>query len=179
VCDVSATRSAIALVQNLFIVVAMRFGKRVFFLSATLLLFFVCSSIAQTPNGQASAGRSNERVYNAPMTEVWTTCLKTANKHWKVIYANEANGMLEFRQGVSLRTNSWGVYVRVTVVKVDESRTKVALTSDKIDPLELSWARKDIAKKFFASLDTSFVGSSPGAIDSNQTSSEVTSGTKP
>jgi hypothetical protein len=60
--------------------------------------------------------------------------------------------------------------VRVTVARVDESYTKVALNPKKIDPLELSWAR-NIAKKFFAPLDSSFVASSVKTIDSPQTSS--------
>jgi hypothetical protein len=138
-------------------------------LGSSLLLGF--SLNAQTSNAQTPIGRSNERIYNAPFEEVWTVCVQTANKHWKVTDTDRANGILEFRQGVSFKTNSWGMNVRVTVARVDESHTKVALNPKKIDPLELSWARKDIAKKFFAPLDSSFVASSVKTIDSPQTSS--------
>lgn len=147
----------------------MYFRKRIFSLCAVLLgssLLFGFSSNAQTPTGW-----SNERIYNAPFEEVWAVCVQTATKHWKITHTDQANGFLEFRQGVSFKTNSWGLNVRVSLDRVDESHTKVALSSKKIDPLELSWARKDIAKRFFAPLDSSFVASSGKTIKSTQTSS--------
>ena len=147
----------------------MHFRKRTFFICAVLLggaLLLGLSSNAQTSNG-----RSNERMYNTPFEKVWTVCVQTADKKWKVTQTDQANGILKFRQGVSFKTNSWGMNVRVTVDKVDESHTKVALTSEKIDRLELSWAGKDIAKRFFAALDNSFVTSSVKTADSTPTRS--------
>jgi hypothetical protein len=108
-----------------------------------------------------SDGKTNERIYDAPFEKVWTACVRTANENWKVTHADETGGVLKFRQGVSLKTNSWGVHVLVTVVRLDESHTKVTLVSEKIDPLELSWAGRNIRKRFFAALEDS-LGVTPG-----------------
>jgi len=99
--------------------------------------------------------KSNERTYAASFERVWTICVRTASENWKVTDSDEASGVLKFRQGVSFKTNSWGVHVLVTVVRVDERHTKVALASEKLDPLELSWAGRNIRKRFFKALDTS------------------------
>jgi hypothetical protein len=142
--------------QNLLIVLAMHFRNWVFFICA----FSLCAVPLLWPLPVwASDGKPNERMYNAPFEKVWTVCVQTANEKWKVTHTDQANGILKFRQGTSFKTNSWGMNVRVTVGKVDESHTKVTLTSEKIDPLELSWAGRDIAKRFFAALDNSVVSS--------------------
>ena len=142
--------------------------RRVFFICAVLL----CSALLLWPLAVwPSDSKPNERIYNAPFEEVWTVCVQTANEKWKVTHTDKANGILKFRQGISFKTNSWGMNARVTVGRVDESHTKVMLAPEKIDPLELSWAARDIAKKFFAALDNSFVASSVKTADSTTTAS--------
>jgi hypothetical protein len=146
----------------------MHFRRRVFFICAVLL----SSALLLWPlEVWAFDGKPNERTYNAPFEKVWTVCVQTANEKWKVTHTDQANGILTFRQGMSFKTNTWGMNVRVTIGRVDESHTKVMLTSEKIDPLELSWAARDIAKRFFATLDNSFVASSVKTVDSTMTDS--------
>lgn len=141
---------------EVFVVLSMRFQRAVLFTCAVL----ACGALLLWPFAAlASGGKPNERFYNAPFGEVWPVCVKTANEHWKVTHTDEANGILKFRQRTSFRTNTWGMIVSVTVVKADESHTTVTLTFEKFDPLELSWARRDIEKRFFAALDNSFVAS--------------------
>jgi len=146
----------------------MHFRKQFFFICAVLLY---SAPLLWPLAVWASDGKPNERIYNAPLEKVWTVRVQTTNEKWKVTHTDQANGILKFRQGISFKTNSWGMNVRVTVGRVDESYTKVTLTSEKIDPLELSWAGKDIAKRFFAALDNSLVASSVKTVDSITTGS--------
>jgi hypothetical protein len=133
----------------------MQFRNPVSLICAVLLF----DALLLWPSAVWAGSEPNERIYNAPFEKVWMVCVQTANDNWKVTYTDQVKGLLKFRQGVSFKTNSWGMNVRVTVARVDETHTKVTLTSEKIDPLELSWAGRDIAKRFFAALDNSFVAS--------------------
>ena len=145
----------------------MHFRNRVFSISAGL----VCGAILLAPLTVWASSKPNGRIYNAPFEKVWTVCVQTANQNWKITRTDHANGTLRFRQGVSFKTNSWGMRVRVVVHSVDEGHTKVTLTSEKDDPLELSWAGRDIAKRFFAALDNSFVASPAKTGNSTPTAS--------
>jgi hypothetical protein len=165
---VSRVRNGRGSTQNLFIVLAMHFRKQFFFICAVLL----CGARLLWPLAVwASDGKPIERIYNVPLEKVWVVCVQTANEKWKVTHTDQANGVLKFRQGISFKTNSWGLNVRVTVGRVDESHTKVTLTSEIIDPLELSWGGRGIAKRFFAALDDSFVASFAKTVDSITTGS--------
>jgi hypothetical protein len=137
---------------NLFIVSPMHFRKQTDFVYAVLL---VCALLL-SPLVAWASDDPTERIYDAPFEKVWTVCVQTANERWKVTHTDQANGKLEFRQGVSFKTNSWGMNVHVAVTKVDESQTKVSLTFEKIDPLELSWAAKDIARSSLLHWTTHF-----------------------
>lgn len=149
-----------------FIVLTMHFRKRAFSACAILL---GCALLLLPLACWGSDGKPNERIYNAPFEKVWQICIQTANQNWKVTHTDQSQGILKFRQGMSLKTNSWGMHVRVTVSRVDESHTKVILNSEKIDPLELSWAGRDIRKRFFAVLDNSFVTRSTKTDDPTNT----------
>jgi hypothetical protein len=140
---------------HLFIVWPMHFRKQAAFVYFVLL----CCALLFSPWVAWASDDPTERIYDAQFEKVWTVCVQTANERWKVTHTDQADGKLEFRQGVSFKTNSWGMNVHVAVSKVEESHTKVTLTFEKIDPLELSWAAKDIAKKFFAALNNSFPAS--------------------
>ena len=145
-------------------------SRRYFFSIRVALL---CGGLILWPLAvRASHAKNNERTYEAPFDKVWTVCVETATKEWTVTYSDQASGILKFHQGTSFKTNSlWGVNIRITVGRLDDRHTKVTLTSEKINPVELSWSGRDIAKKLFAVLDRSFVAGSgqlgnPNALDS-------------
>jgi hypothetical protein len=100
----------------------------------------------------AKDNQDRERVYDAPFEKVWNACVQAANETYTITHSEKASGVLSFKQGVSLRTNSYGMDVGVTVVVVSDARTKVTINPQK-QRSQLSWAGSDITKRFFEAVD--------------------------
>jgi hypothetical protein len=96
--------------------------------------------------------KDRERVYDAPFDRVWTACVQSASEKYTVTFSNKPDGVISFEQGMSWKTNSWGMKVGVTVVPLGETKTKVILNPQKKQS-QLSWAGGDITKKFFAAVE--------------------------
>ena len=103
--------------------------------------------------GTAKDNVDRERVYDAPFEKVWNACVQAAQKKYTITHSDRASGVLSFKQGLSLRTNSYGMNVDVTVVAVNDTQTKVTLNPHKKVKTQLTWAGGDITKKFFAAVD--------------------------
>ena len=116
--------------------------------SALLLAVLLCSVAANA----AKTDKDHERVYQAPFNTVWNACVQAANEKYTITYSEKASGALSFKQGMSWKTNSYGMNVGVTVVSVSDSQTKVMINPQK-QKSQLSWAGKSIEKNFFGTVD--------------------------
>lgn len=96
--------------------------------------------------------KDRERVYDAPFDKVWTACVRAANEKYTITFSNKADGVISFEQGMSWKTNSWGMKVGVTVVALGETQTKVTINPQKKQS-QASWAGGDISRKFFAAVE--------------------------
>ena len=90
-------------------------------------------------------------MYDAPFDKVWTACVQAANEKYTITFSNKADGVISFEQGLSWRTNSWGMRVGVTVIALSDTQTKVVINPQK-KWSQVSWAGSDITKKFFATV---------------------------
>lgn len=88
-------------------------------------------------------------MYDVPFDEVWTACVQAASEKYTVTHSDKTSGVLTFQQGMSWKTNSYGMNIGVTVIQVNENRTEVVLNPQKIKSRS-SWADGDITKKYFA-----------------------------
>jgi hypothetical protein len=102
--------------------------------------------------GTAQDNKNRERVYDAPFEKVWSACVQAASEKYVITHSEKASGVLSFKQGMSWKTNSYGMDVGVTVVAVSDTQTKVTLNPQK-QKSQLSWAGSDITKKFFEAVD--------------------------
>jgi hypothetical protein len=100
----------------------------------------------------AKDNKDRERTYDVPFDKVWTACVRTANEKYTITFSNKADGVISFEEGMSWRTNSWGMRVGVTVVAITDTQTKVMINPQKKQS-QASWAGRDITKKFFAAVD--------------------------
>ena len=96
--------------------------------------------------------KNRERVYDAPFDKVWAACVQMANQKYTVTFTNKADGVISFEQGISWKTNSWGMKVGVAVVAISDTQTKVTINPQK-KQAQVSWVGSDITKKFFAGVD--------------------------
>ena len=96
--------------------------------------------------------KDRERVYDAPFDKVWAACVQAASEKYTVTHSDKGSGVLTFHQGLSWRTNSYGMNVGVTVISVTESETKVILNPQK-EKSQISSAGSSITKKFFETVD--------------------------
>jgi hypothetical protein len=104
----------------------------------------------------AALGKDNkerERVYDAPFDKVWTACVQAANEKYTVKLAQKADGVISFEQGGSLRSNSYGTIVGVTVVAVSDNATKVTINPQNKQAQLFARAGADITKKFLAAVE--------------------------
>jgi hypothetical protein len=102
--------------------------------------------------GIAKDNKDRERAYDAPFEKVWNACVQAANEKYTITHSEKASGVLSFKQGMSWKTNSYGMDVGVTVVAVSDTQTKVTINPQK-QKSQLSWAGSDITKKFFEAVD--------------------------
>jgi hypothetical protein len=117
--------------------------QRVAWITALILCITVVSS--------AGDKNDRERVYNAPFDKVWNAACRL-NEKYTITHSEKASGVLSFKQGMSWKTNSYGMDVGVTVVAVRDIQTKVILNAQK-QKSQLSWAGGDITQKFFEAVD--------------------------
>ncbi len=110
--------------------------------------------------GTAQDNKNRERVYDAPFEKVWSACIQAASEKYVITHSEKASGVLSFKQGMSWKTNSYGMDVGVTVVAVSDTQTKVTLNPQK-QKSQLSWAGSDITKKFFEAVDKNLKSNVP------------------
>ena len=122
----------------------MKFAGRIAYITALMLCIAVTSTAAEK--------NDRERVYNAPFDKVWNACVQAANEKYTITHSEKASGVLSFKQGVSWKTNSYGMDVGVTVVALSDTQTKVILNPQK-QQSQLSWAGGNITKTFFGAVD--------------------------
>jgi hypothetical protein len=101
--------------------------------------------------GVAKDNKDRERVYDAPFDKVWNACVQAANENYTITHSEKASGVLSFKQGMSWRTNSWGMDIGVTLVAVSDTQTKVTIPQKQKS--QVSWAGSAITKKFFGAVD--------------------------
>lgn len=117
--------------------------------TTAILLMLSLSAIALL----GKDNKDKERVYDAPLDRVWTACVQAANEKYTVAFANKADGVISFEQGGSLRLNSYGTVVGVTVVALSNTATKVTINPQNKQAQLFSRAGGDITKKFFAAVE--------------------------
>jgi hypothetical protein len=105
----------------------------------------LCSSIMFGAN-------SNEHTYNAPFDKVWTACVQAASENFVVTHSEKESGILSFKQGVSLMSNSYGTDVGVSVIKVSDTQTEVIVHPQK-EKFQLASNLGHISKVYFKALD--------------------------
>jgi hypothetical protein len=110
--------------------------------------------------GTAQDNKNRERVYDAPFEKVWNACVQAASEKYVITHSEKASGVLSFKQGMSWKTNSYGMDVGVTVIAVSDTQTKVMLNPQK-QKSQLSWAGSDITKKYFEALDKNLKSTVP------------------
>jgi uncharacterized membrane-anchored protein len=121
------------------------FSRRIAWIAALLL----CTAVLSAAKGKKG---DHERIYNAPFNTVWNACVQAANEKYTITYSEKASGALSFKQGMSWKTNSYGMNVGVTVVALSDTQTKVIINPQK-KRSQLSWAGSDITKTFFKAVD--------------------------
>jgi len=101
---------------------------------------------------QQEKAKSKERVYNADFEKVWTACVQAANENFVMEHSEKESGILNFHSGTSLTSN--GFRVGVTVIKLDDGRTKVVLNPQKKGQLFAWGAGGRIADKYFKAVNS-------------------------
>jgi hypothetical protein len=80
-------------------------------------------------------------------------CIRAASEKFAVTHSDKASGILTFEQGMSWRTNSWGMKVGVTVLPIAESQMKVVVHPQAIRSQILSNADSKVTATFFEAVD--------------------------
>lgn len=96
----------------------------------------------------ASAASDRDRTFDAPYDKVWIACVQAASQKYTIIHTDKESGILSFTQGKSFTTNSNGMNVGVTVIKVNDNQTEVIINPQKKE-FQISWAGGTITKTFF------------------------------
>jgi hypothetical protein len=129
---------------------------------ARRILWVTTVTLCLVSAGTAQNNRNRERVYDAPFEKVWTACVQAASEKYVITNSEKASGVLSFKQGMSWKTNSYGMDVGVTIVAVSDTQTKVTLNPQK-QKSQISWAGSDITKKFFEEVDKNLKSTAPPA----------------
>ena len=122
-------------------------------ITSSALLWLICYSVPPLGFAKDSDNKDRERMYDAPFDKVWSACVVAANEKFTLEHSEKASGVLSFKTGVSAA--SYGFTVGVTVIQVNENKTKVVLNPQK-KQLQVAWgAGGRIGKKFFDAVDQS------------------------
>jgi hypothetical protein len=105
----------------------------------------LCSSMVFGAN-------NNEHTYNAPFDKVWTACVQAASEKFVVTHSEKESGILSFKQGASLMSNSYGTDVGVSVIKISDTQTEVIVHPQK-EKFQLASNLGHISKVYFKALD--------------------------
>jgi hypothetical protein len=93
-----------------------------------------------------------ERVYNLPFEKLWAAALKTAGENNVIEFADKEAGIFTYKSGMSAA--SWGFKVSVSLTKLDDSKTRIKLTTQKTRGQIFAWgAGGRTVEKYFNALD--------------------------
>ncbi|HWX39596.1 MAG TPA: hypothetical protein VN345_00475 [Blastocatellia bacterium] len=120
-------------------------------LAATPLSLARSMSDDKTKDKTEQKTKGKERVYNAGFDVVWPACVRAANENFVLEHTEKESGVLSFHTGMSLTSN--GFFVGVSVIKLDETHTKVVLNPQKKRQLVAWGAGGRIADKYFKGVE--------------------------
>jgi hypothetical protein len=93
-----------------------------------------------------------ERIYNLPLDKLWAAALKTAAEDNVVEFTDKETGIFTYKSGVSAA--SWGFKISVSLTKIDDTKTRIKLTTQKTRGQLVAWgAGGRTVEKYFKALD--------------------------